>query len=368
MGKANDLTTRPSPRDSAMQIPIRNLWYLLLYAWGETPKSPYWAMLDSEDAPSIDGMLASVLVRLMQQRVRIGLERNYTPQQQEIAGIRGRVQFAQSIKQRSFTRQHAVCQFDEYTIDIPENRIILSTLTWLSHSGEFGKQTQKTKALKHQVRQTMRLMGGVQTLPLTPAFIQRTLQQRHDRDYHVMLSICAYLLQRRMPTETAGQTRFQNLPKDDLRLYAVFEKFVANFYRYHLADWHVQPQKTLTWPTAKHPNLPTMRPDLVLEQHTSGRIIVLDTKFTANSLRTNYYGNNRFDSNHLYQMYAYLRTQDHVSPQHAQALGILLYPTVATQLSETLTMESHEILLTCVDLAAEWQAIERQLLGTVSGE
>ncbi len=349
-----------------MPIPIRNLWYLLLYAWGETPKSPYWAMIDTEDAPAIDGMLASVLVRLMQQRIRIGLNRNYMPQQREIAGIRGRVQFADSIRQRSFERNRAVCAFDEYTIDSPENQIILSTLTWLSHAGELGVERHKATALRHQLRQTIHLMRDVRRIALTPARIQRSLQQRQDRDYHIMLSICAYLLQRRMPNEAAGDTRFQALPHDDLRLYAIFEKFVANFYRYHLTDWNVNPQKTLTWPTAEHPNLPTMRPDLVLQHHHSQRMIVLDTKFTANSLRTNHYGTERFDSSHLYQMYAYLRTQDQVSPQHASAKGILLYPTVARQLSETLTMDTHEFLLTCVDLAAEWREIEAQLLGLMN--
>ncbi len=345
------------------QIPIRNLWYLLLYAWGETPRSPYWAMIETVDAPTQDALLASILVRLVRQRSRIGFGRDYTETQAKLRGIRGRVQFSQSVKQQAFASGNAVCNFDHYTINVPKNQVILSTLHWLWAQGDLGTNAKEAKALRHKLRQTCVMLTGVDRIPLAPATIQRLQLQRHDRDYHVMLSLCAYLLQQRLPTQDSGTSRFSDLNNDDVTLYRVFEKFVANFYQQHLIDWRVFTQKRLKWPDAEHQYLPTMQPDIVFEHKQSKQVVVLDTKFTAKSLQANHYKTDRFDSSHLYQMYAYLRTQDEESVQHAQAKGILLYPTVATQLSETLTMGQHQLAIECVDLAAEWQEIEAQLLG-----
>ena len=51
-------------------IPIRNLWYMLLYAWNEAPLQDLRgrALQDAavERAPTLDALLASVLIKLMQ--------------------------------------------------------------------------------------------------------------------------------------------------------------------------------------------------------------------------------------------------------------------------------------------------------------
>ncbi len=104
-------------------IPIRNLWYMLLYAWNETPLSPYWKMVDSDDSPSLDALLASVLSRTIQQRLRIGLGCNYVPEQRLLRGICGRIDITKSIKQRSFERGQAFCRFEEFSINAPMNQV-----------------------------------------------------------------------------------------------------------------------------------------------------------------------------------------------------------------------------------------------------
>jgi hypothetical protein len=56
-----------------------------------------------------------------------------------------------------------------------------------------------------------------------------------------------------------------------------------------------------------------MIPDLILHEPASGRTIILDTKFTAGRLVENQWGKPVYDSSHLYQLYAYLRSQEHLS-------------------------------------------------------
>src|SRR6266542_6893011 len=83
-------------------IPIRNLWHMLLYAWNEIPLKNHPVMADVESAPTLDALLASILMKLMQGRLRIGLGGNYVNEEQTRPAIRGRIDFAESLKQCAF--------------------------------------------------------------------------------------------------------------------------------------------------------------------------------------------------------------------------------------------------------------------------
>jgi 5-methylcytosine-specific restriction enzyme subunit McrC len=159
------------------------------------------------------------------------------------------------------------------------------------------------------------------------------------------------------------------IDRELLVLYNVYERFVANFYRLHLRDWDVTAQKRLEWhaPEANE-RLPRMIPDIVMQEtrQGAGRIIVLDTKFTAHSHLENQWGKAIYDSSHLYQLYAYLKSQEHVSEGHRKAIGILLYPAVKNKFSERVRLQDQILRIESVDLAAPWQEIERELMELVS--
>jgi 5-methylcytosine-specific restriction enzyme subunit McrC len=170
-----------------------------------------------------------------------------------------------------------------------------------------------------------------------------------------------------MPFEQAGQQKLPTIHHDTLVFHSIYEHFVKNFYRIHLKNWNVKPQHQLSW-HAKQENsyLPSMKPDLILQDKISGNTIVLDTKFTAESLKENRWGKKVFDSSHLYQIYTYLKSQEHLSDQHRKASGILLYPVVHYNLSERIELEDHIIRIECLDLTVPWQDIERQLIDLVT--
>jgi 5-methylcytosine-specific restriction endonuclease McrBC regulatory subunit McrC len=169
-----------------------------------------------------------------------------------------------------------------------------------------------------------------------------------------------------MPTETAGKHTLPTIERDALVLYNIYERFVANFYRIHLKGHAVKAQSRLSW-HAKYDNpfLPSMQPDLVIQDNRSGEIILLDTKFTTKSLIENEWGKEIFDPSHIYQLFAYLSSQAHVSDAHRKASGILLYPAARAKLSERIELQDHVIRIECVDLSAPWQEIEVQLLNLI---
>ena len=347
-------------------IPIRNLWHMLLYAWNEIPIQKHWILAGAERAPTLDALLASILMRLMRARLSIGLGRDYVDEEGTLQGIRGRINFADSLKRRTFERGQASCEFQTYSANEPRNQIIRTTLARLTQTGQFGPDADSANQLRHSLRRLTRSLDGVDLIELTPDLIHRQQLGRNDSDYRLMLSICALVLQRQMPTESARDKHLPTLNHDALVLYGVYERFVANFYRIHLHAWDVFAQKRLEW-HEKQANkyLPSMKPDLVLQEKLSGRLIILDTKFTPHSFIENQWGKEIFDSSHLYQLYAYLKSQEHLSDAHRTGTGILLYPVIDDSFSERIELQDHIMRVESIDLSAPWQDIELHLLELV---
>lgn len=351
-------------------IPTRNLWYMLLYAWNELPLHQIGSLEDAEDAPTLDAMLALILMKLIQQRLRIGLGRNYVEEKQLLGGIRGRINFSDSLKQRTFERNQAYCEFQQFSINVPKNQIVRSTLVRLVQTGQFGPDSTKAEELRCNLRWLVRTLDSVDSIELKLDFIRRQQLGRNDGDYRLMLAVCELILMRQIPTESPGYHRLPTLDRDALVLHRVYERFVANFFRIHLKGWSVMLQKRLDWHEKKLSSyLPSMHPDLVLEEKSSRRLVVLDTKFTAQSLVKNQWGGEGFNSGHLYQLYAYLKTQEHLSEQHRHASGILLYPSVnQLHFSESIELHDLTVRIESVDLTAPWQDIEGHLLDLILAE
>lgn len=343
-------------------IPIRNLWHMLLYAWHDYSITNQITLSEVEESPTLDALLASMLAKLIRQRLRIGLGRDYANESELVKGIRGKINFTQSLKRNAFEQGQAFCEFHQYDLNIPKNQIIRSVLLQLIQTGNF-----QSNELRHQLRTLAKSLDGIDLIQLNYDLIRRTSLNEIDRDYKLILAICELIYQRNFPMDSSGDNKLLTLNRDELTLHLIYEKFVANFYRFNLKGWHVTAQKHLTWhETFPNPLLPKMKPDIVLEEKSSGRMLIVDTKFTAQSLIKNQWGKVEFDSSHLYQVYAYLKTQEHLSEKHRQAVGILLYPSVNEKtLSETVQLQGMSIRVESVDLSAEWQEIEKRLIEVV---
>src|SRR5690242_14931120 len=115
--------SKSSAPPTEYDIPIRNLWHMLLYAWNEVPLSAIhnWTLQEAERAPTLDSLLASLLIKLMQQRLRLGLGHDYVNAERKFAGIHGRINFAESLKQRALDRGQLICEFQVYSANSSKN-------------------------------------------------------------------------------------------------------------------------------------------------------------------------------------------------------------------------------------------------------
>ncbi len=95
------------------------------------------------------------------------------------------------------------------------------------------------------------------------------------------------------------------------------------------------------------------------------RRIVIDTKFTS-IITKGQYREETLNSGYLYQMYAYLRSQENNGdPLAVNAAGLLLHPAIDEMMDESVVIQGHEIRFATVDLGAETGKIRRQLLQVV---
>lgn len=155
--------------------------------------------------------------------------------------------------------------------------------------------------------------------------------------------------------------------RDEIRFHKLFERFVRNFYRINLRHCRVEPEKLDWFDELDSEFVPAMYTDMTIVGRTPPfRRMIVDTKYSITTLAESPHGGQKFKSPNLYQIYSYLRTQEHLSDAHRCAAGLLLYPTNGYEVHDAMLVQGHRIESCTVNLALRWQEIERQLLDCVT--
>ena len=347
----------------AGKIPVRNAWYLLLYAWDLAQWKDQWKS-SAESAPNLLGLLARVLVECTSDLLRRQLSRAHQVTIREINGIRGRIDFATSLKRRSFISGRAVCAFPELTVDTSRNRLIRATLDRLltDERVEAGSSHEHVLALRHDIRAILGKLEGVSPVRIRAADFNTIRLGRNDDSYRLPLELCRLINRCEMPTEDPGDQVMRALVRDEIVFSNLFERFVRAFLKQALPDATVT-SETLLWHDEVGSHFaPRMRTDITIERKTPDARLVIDTKYYAKTLSSRYDSVEKFHSAHLYQLYAYLRTQEHRGDSFRNCPGVLLYPTTSSAIDERMRVQGHDIRIATIDLARPWSDIERGLL------
>ena len=348
-------------------IPVRNAWYMLLYAWDMAQwKGRFNA--EAEDAPSLLGLLAQILTESTEHLVRQQLRRSHEPHHETIRGIRGRIDFATCIKKLTFERGAASCRFSELSVDTLKNRILLATLHRLSRDHRLALRDNADKAdqLRQRLHVLIREMQGVKLTPIGISDFSRLQLTRNDQEYFLPMTICSMINRLEMPTESTGDHALVALMRDEITFHNLFERFVRNFYRLQLNDYDVI-SENLKWPTDEPCRfMPEMKTDISLRRHSDNQRMVIDTKYYVSLFTANRHDTDKFKSGHLYQIYAYLRTQAGKGAEYSKAGGMLLYPTVVSDIHEKVKLQGHTIHIATLNLNQPWEMIESRLMSIVN--
>jgi len=349
-----------------MQIPIKNIFYLFLYAWKYFEHGNK-VSVSGEYANRLENLLASVLIQATDHLLKRGLYRNYVDHNEEVIPLRGRIDFSNSIQTLLLPRGRAICTFDEFSYDVIQNQILKTTLKKLTNINTLDDQ------YKDNLVGLYNRLDGISTIPIHASMFRRIQLHGNNAYYSFVLKLCELIHLNLLPKKDDGKYRFVDVLQNEQKMGYVFENFIYNFYKLEQKKYRVKSQESINWWAREHDNsidLPKMNMDVSLRD--ANRTIIIETKFYKKALQKHPRSEvEKVMSDHLYQLFAYLKNleaNDHNKKNVTRggddknAEGILLYPTVNEDLDLRYEIHGHLIRVATINLNQDWQEIHDDLL------
>ena len=299
-----------------------------------------------------------VLVHGTTRLLRRGLDQGYLVHEERTSQLRGRIDITKTAKGRRPARPEVVCQFDDLSPNVLHNQILRGTI------GLLARAPKVSHGLKEGLWTTYGRLSGVDLIPITNATFRRVQLHRNNSYYSFLLFVCKLVHSLKLPDESGqGRDRFNDLLSDEKAMARVFEEFLRNFYKLKQAEFAEVGSFHLTWDAALTDAtnlrlLPDMRTDVTLR--SGNRTIVMDAKYYKDALQE-YHGTKKPRSENLYQLLAYLRAEK-AARRTVVPEGILVYPVGDNTIDANFTIDGHPIRIYTLNLAQDWQQIERDLV------
>ena len=258
------------------KVQLHNLFRMLEYAYDLRGFHVFPGSVDCQSIREFYERLAAVLARRVLDRLRKGCHRAYSPRVEFLPFVRGRLRL-EDIVRKPWT-VNLGCQYEDFTTDIVDNRILAWTLRQVSQSGLCTDRVLPT------VRRAYRAIQQLVTLePIRPDDCQGLLYHRLNEDYEPLHGLCRFFLENSGPGHPAGDHRMLpflvNMP-------SLFERFVAKWLHSHLpTSATAQAQETVR---VGQSGALEFRIDITLyDATTCVPSCVIDTKYKVSDIPTN---------------------------------------------------------------------------------
>lgn len=339
-----------------MSIPIRNIYYLLCYAWDKLEERDS-VSVDAENAKDMLDLLARILISGTRHLLLRGLDQSYRSRQAVIPGIKGKLNVPGSIGGNLLAMGKTLCEFDEFSVDVLHNQVLKTSVHRLIRT-ELVEDAQRV-----QLQKLYRRLGGISEIPLSGRTFEEVHLHRNNHHYRFPLKVCELIHRHTRPSEGQGTYEFQDFSRNHLAMAALFEEFVRKFLKVHFrGEFHFIGRETIRWKAegaakAVREQIPVMQTDVTMI--SEDRKIIIDPKFYHHAVTGQA---EKLNPGNLYQLFAYLKNQENSSRITQCCEGILLYPKTGKPLDLKFTLEQHPISVKTIDLDQPWRVIEVNLL------
>lgn len=333
-------------------IPVRNIYWMLAYAFRALRKGTYERLGTEEFDNSLD-LCAAILTHGIESQVKRGLNREYSLQTKALSSLQGKVDVTTSLKTSLLLKHQLVCNFDEFTADTPANRIIKSTAILLLRDKNVSPSRKKT------LRRLLPYMSEVREVNLRH-YSWDTCIGHNNQDYHLLLFVCRLIGDGLLMTEQ-GKSHASNFFDNQVAC-RLYEKFILEYYRRE----HPKLTASATQvPWALDNNfvgaLPIMQTDITLWR--DNKVHIIDTKYYTNMMQNNY-GTSTLHSGNLYQIFTYVKNMQASLPVDAPAVsGMLMYARTDEKIMPDgdYLMSGNPISVRSLDLSCEFENVREQL-------
>ena len=346
------------------KIPVRNIWFLFLYAYDLAQFQGRFEA-EIEDSPDFKSLIARLLCHVVETRLRRNLSFGYRRREDTLTRVRGRIDILKTVSCELILRGEIACRFEELTIDTPRNRLVRAALNVLAGRLDDQALARRSRSLAEALGRT-----GVSGTNPSRAEIASDQIGRHEAEDRLLVSLAHAVFNLVLPTEKEGVRSLLEARREDTDFRKLFERAVGKFFTAELSreeGWRVYPGKQFHWPINAETSgireyLPIMVTDIILENEQEDIRIVIDTKFTNILTKAQFGNSQRFKTDHIYQLYSYIRSQERdEDPRSLTSEGILLYPAIGLDIDEVAEIQRHLVRFATVDLAAPTGKIMERL-------
>ena len=333
-------------------IPIRNIYYMLSYAFQVLNEQGY-KNLATEQFDNVAELCAAILSKGVSQQLKRGLGREYIERSESLSSLRGRIEVSESIKTQSMLKKQLICTYDDFSVNSYMNQIIKTTMELLLHA-------DVSKSRKKELRKLLVFFGDVESLDLFT--INWKLQfNRNNQTYRMLISICYLVVKGLLQTNTDGSTRLMDF-LDEQRMCRLYERFILEYYRKEFSFLSVNASQ-ISWALddGEGELLPVMQTDIMVTQNN--KVLIIDAKYYSHTMQAQY-DTRTLHSNNLYQIFTYVKNKEvALADIPHEVSGMLLYALTDElfQPNNTYHMSGNKISVRTLNLNCEFPEVATQL-------
>ena len=252
-------------------------------------KSPFKsiskASLQTSDI-NIFEIFITMFLEELSELIKKGIKSDYLSKEENLYFLKGKIKLNSHIKQNLLHKEKFYIEFDEYSSNRVENRLIKTTLLTLY-------KVSKTLNNKQRLREFIFIFDDIDISNDINNDFGKCKIDRSMTYYNEILNWCKIFLNNESFSPYKGNNIAHALLFD---MNILFESYVAHFFKHNYQDREVKTQDK-KYKLIEFPKLFQLKPDIVIDED-----IVLDTKWKVIDSRKNNYDISQSD---LYQMYAY---------------------------------------------------------------
>lgn len=298
---------------SSSRIPIRNIYYMLAYAYRSLREDEY-KRVSTENFENIHSLFAEILCISVSKQLKNGLYHEYIEKNDSIPGLIGKIDCIGTIKAQTSRTKKIACIYDDFSENNHFNQIIKTTLLYLLRKGHISN------VQKRKIRQIIIYFNEVNELDVSSISWGKIYYHKNNRNYELILNICFFVLKGLLNSEGNGQYKMLDFI-DDQSMCRLYEKFLLEYYRHHYPELNASATH-INWDIEGDASsfLPEMKTDVTLSY--KGKKLIIDAKYYSNIFQY-HYNSSSFHNGNIYQIFTYVKNMD--KEQNGSVSGLLLY-------------------------------------------
>ena len=334
-------------------ILIKNIYYMLSYAFSELKKNNY-DDIDKENFEHIEDLFAEILIKAVSLQIKQGLYRSYINKKETLPLLKGKIDINGTIKNRIQHKTLISCEFDELSENNILNQVLKTTICLLITSKEVHH------ARKAELRKLILFFSNIDIID--PNTIRWDLMhyQRNNQTYRMLMNICYFIIEGMIMTTESGEYRVPTF--SDEHMCKLYEKFVLEFYRVHYPELRANADQ-IEWDINRDDNsiisfLPTMQSDINL--HKGDKTFIIDAKYYGHMMQKQF-EKYSIHSGNLYQIFTYVKNKD--VKNEGKVSGMLLYAKTEEEVAPDMDafISGNRIMVKTIDLNQPFDNIKEQL-------